>query len=194
LVFASCGGGSNFAGIAFPFLKDKLTEDRNVRLVAVEPSACPTLTRGAFAYDFGDVAKMTPLLMMYTLGHEFMPPGIHAGGLRYHGDSPLVSQLCHDGLIEAVAYDQTRVFEAAVQFARTEGIVPAPESAHAVRGAIDEALRAKEAGEQRVILINLSGHGHFDMSAYETYLSGALQDTPYSEAALRESLSRLPQV
>jgi len=194
VVFASCGGGSNFAGLAFPFLRDKLTENRKVRLVAVEPSACPTLTRGTFAYDFGDVAKMTPLLMMYTLGHEFMPPGIHAGGLRYHGDSPLVSQLYHDGLIEAVAYDQTRVFEAAVQFARTEGIVPAPESAHAVRAAIDEALRAKEAGEKKVILIGLSGHGHFDMSAYETYLSGALQDTPYSEEALRESLSRLPQV
>ncbi|OUM94196.1 MAG: TrpB-like pyridoxal-phosphate dependent enzyme [Thermobacillus sp. ZCTH02-B1] len=194
VVLASCGGGSNFAGIAFPFLKDKLTEGRNVRLVAVEPSACPTLTRGAFAYDYGDVAKMTPLLMMYTLGHEFMPPGIHAGGLRYHGDSPLVSQLYHDGLIEAVAYDQTRVFEAAVQFARTEGFLPAPESAHAVRGAIDEALRAKEAGEKRVILFNLSGHGHFDMSAYESYLSGALQDVPYSEEALRESLSRLPVV
>lgn len=194
VVFGSCGGGSNFAGIAFPFLYDKLKDGKSVRLVAVEPSACPTLTRGTFAYDFGDVAKMTPLMMMYTLGSSFMPPGIHAGGLRYHGDSPLVSQLYHDGLIEAVAYDQTAVFEAALQFARTEGIVPAPESAHAVRGAIDEALRAKEAGEKKVILIGLSGHGHFDMSAYESYLSGALQDTPYSEDALRDSLNRLPVV
>src|SRR5690606_26676930 len=155
VVFGCCGGGSNFAGLAFPFLYDKLTAGKKVRLVAVEPEACPTLTKGKFAYDFGDVAKLTPLLMMYTLGHEFMPPGIHAGGLRYHGDSPLVSQLYHDGLIEAVACSQTRVFEAAVQFAQAEGIVPAPESAHAVRAAIDEALAAREAGEKRVILIGL---------------------------------------
>jgi tryptophan synthase beta chain len=194
VVFASCGGGSNFAGIAFPFLMDKLQQGKNVRLVAVEPSACPTLTRGTFSYDFGDVAKMTPLLMMYTLGHAFMPPGIHAGGLRYHGDSPLVSQLYHDGLVEAVAYDQTAVFEAAVQFSRTEGIVPAPESAHAVRAAIDEAVRAREAGEKKVILIGLSGHGHFDMSAYESYLSGELPDAPHSDEALAESLQRLPKV
>lgn len=194
VVFGCCGGGSNFAGLAFPFLYDKLTAGNNVRLVAVEPEACPTLTRGKFAYDYGDVAKFTPMMMMYTLGHDFMPPGIHAGGLRYHGDSPLVSRLYHDGLIEATACRQTAVFEAAVTFARTEGIVPAPESAHAVRAAIDEALRAKEAGEKRVILIALSGHGHFDMSAYESYLSGALQDTPYSEEALQASLDRLPQV
>jgi tryptophan synthase beta chain len=192
VVFASCGGGSNFAGLAFPFLMDKLQQGKKVRLVAVEPSACPTLTRGTFAYDFGDVAKMTPLLMMYTLGHSFMPPGIHAGGLRYHGDSPLVSQLYHDGLVEAVACDQTAVFEAAVLFSRTEGIVPAPESAHAVRAAIDEAVRAREAGEKKVILIGLSGHGHFDMSAYEAYLSGELQDAPHSDEALAESLQRLP--
>ncbi|HEY8530007.1 MAG TPA: TrpB-like pyridoxal phosphate-dependent enzyme [Paenibacillaceae bacterium] len=194
VVFGCCGGGSNFAGLAFPFLYDKLTAGKKVRLVAVEPEACPTLTKGKFAYDFGDVAKLTPLLMMYTLGHEFMPPGIHAGGLRYHGDSPLVSQLYHDGLIEAVACSQTRVFEAAVQFAQAEGIVPAPESAHAVRAAIDEALAAREAGEKRVILIGLSGHGHFDMSAYEAYLSGSLQDVPYAEEDLQKSLASLPQV
>ena len=194
VVFGCCGGGSNFAGLAFPFLYDKLTAGKKVRLVAVEPEACPTLTKGKFAYDFGDVAKLTPLLMMYTLGHEFMPPGIHAGGLRYHGDSPLVSQLYNDGLIEAVACSQTRVFEAAVQFAQAEGIVPAPESAHAVRAAIDEALAAKEAGEKRVILIGLSGHGHFDMSAYESYLSGSLQDVPYAEEDLKKSLASLPQV
>ena len=194
VVFGCCGGGSNFAGLAFPFLYDKLTAGKKVRLVAVEPEACPTLTKGKFAYDFGDVAKLTPLLMMYTLGHEFMPPGIHAGGLRYHGDSPLVSQLYHDGLIEAVACSQTRVFEAAVQFAQAEGIVPAPESAHAVRAAIDEALAAREAGEKRVILIGLSGHGHFDMSAYEAYLSGSLQDVPYAEEDLQKSLASLPRV
>ncbi|MFD0673289.1 TrpB-like pyridoxal phosphate-dependent enzyme [Cohnella sp. GCM10027633] len=194
VIFGCCGGGSNFAGLAFPFLQDKLTGASNVRLVAVEPEACPTLTRGTFAYDFGDVAKLTPMMKMYTLGHDFMPPGIHAGGLRYHGDSPLVSQLYHDGLIEAVACAQNRVFEAAVQFAQTEGIVPAPESAHAIRAAIDEALAAKEAGEKRVIMIALSGHGHFDMSAYESYLSGSLQDVSYSEQALRDSLSQLPKV
>jgi tryptophan synthase beta chain len=194
VIFGCCGGGSNFAGLAFPFLYDKLTAGKQIRLVAVEPEACPTLTRGKFAYDFGDVAKLTPMMMMYTLGHDFMPPGIHAGGLRYHGDSPLVSRLYHDGLIEATACGQVGVFEAALTFAQTEGIVPAPESAHAIRAAIDEALRAKESGEKRVIMIALSGHGHFDMSAYESYLSGGLQDTPYSEAALQASLDRLPQV
>lgn len=194
VIFGSCGGGSNFAGLVFPFLQDNLTQGKSTRLVAVEPEACPTLTRGKFAYDFGDVAKMTPLMMMYTLGHEFMPPGIHAGGLRYHGDSPLVSQLYHDRLLEALAVNQTSVFQAAVQFAQTEGILPAPESAHAISAAIDEALRAKESGEKKVILIALSGHGHFDMSAYESYLSGSLQDIPYSEEALSESLSKLPVV
>ncbi len=194
VVFGCCGGGSNFAGLAFPFLYDRLTAGKKVRLVAVEPEACPTLTRGKFAYDYGDVAKLTPMMMMYTLGHEFMPPGIHAGGLRYHGDSPLVSQLYHDGLVEAIACAQTKVFEAAVQFAQAEGIVPAPESAHAIRAAIDEALAAREAGERRVILIALSGHGHFDMSAYESYLYGSLQDVPYAESALQQSLERLPQV
>lgn len=194
VIFGSCGGGSNFAGLAFPFLYDNLTAGKKARLVAVEPEACPTLTRGTFAYDFGDVAQLTPIMMMYTLGHDFMPPGIHAGGLRYHGESPLVSQLYHDGLIEAEACGQTDVFKAAVQFAQTEGIIPAPESAHAVSSAINEALRAKEAGEKRVILFNLSGHGHFDMTAYESYLSGNLQDIQYDENALKESLERLPQV
>ncbi|MEB3101690.1 TrpB-like pyridoxal phosphate-dependent enzyme [Ferviditalea candida] len=194
VIFGSCGGGSNFAGLAFPFLHQNLTAGKKTRLVAVEPEACPTLTRGKFAYDFGDVAQLTPIMMMYTLGHDFMPPGIHAGGLRYHGDSPLVSQLYHDGLIEAEACGQTDVFKAALQFAQTEGIIPAPESAHAVSSAINEALRAKESGEKRVILFNLSGHGHFDMSAYESYLSGNLQDIQYDEDALKQSLERLPQV
>jgi tryptophan synthase beta chain len=175
-------------------LHDKLTKDAKVRLVAVEPEACPTLTRGKFAYDFGDVAKLTPIMEMYTLGHDFIPPGIHAGGLRYHGDSPLVSRLYHDGWLEAIACQQTSVFQAAVQFAQTEGIIPAPESAHAIQAAIAEALQAKEAGEKRVIMIALSGHGHFDMAAYENYLSGGLQDIPYSEEALRNSLGQLPQV
>jgi tryptophan synthase beta chain len=171
VVLASCGGGSNFAGISFPFV-----EEDGVRLVAVEPSSCPTLTEGRFDYDFGDVAGMTPLMPMFTLGHDFMPPSIHAGGLRYHGDSPIVSQLVRQGRVEAVAYPQGKVFEAALQFANAEGKIPAPETAHAVRGAIDEALAAKEAGEERVILFNYSGHGHLDLSAYDDYLNGRLVD------------------
>lgn len=171
VVLASCGGGSNFAGISFPFM-----EDAAVRLVAVEPASCPTLTEGEFRYDFGDVAGMTPLMPMFTLGHDFMPPSIHAGGLRYHGDSPIVSQLHRDGRVEAVAYPQGKVFEAAMQFARTEGKIPAPETAHAIRGAIDEALAAKETGEEKVILFNYSGHGHLDLAAYDDYLAGRLID------------------
>jgi tryptophan synthase beta chain len=171
VVLASCGGGSNFAGIAFPFV-----EDADVRLVAVEPASCPTLTEGSFEYDFGDVAGMTPLMPMYTLGHDFMPPSIHAGGLRYHGDSPIVSKLVRDGRAEAVAYPQGKVFEAAIQFANTEGKIPAPETAHAIRGAIDEALAAKETGEEKVILFNYSGHGHLDLAAYDDYLNGRLID------------------
>ena len=171
VILGSCGGGSNFGGIAFPFVPDD-----GVRLVGVEPSSCPTLTEGSFEYDFGDVAGMTPLMPMYTLGHDFMPPSIHAGGLRYHGDSPILSQLVRDGRIEAVAYPQGKVFEAAVQFANAEGKVPAPETAHAIRGAIDEALAAKETGEERVILFNYSGHGHLDLSAYDDYLNGRLVD------------------
>ena len=175
-IIACCGGGSNFAGIAFPFIHKKITEKKQYRIVAVEPTACPSLTKGDLRYDFGDTAEMTPLLMMYTLGHKFMPPPIHAGGLRYHGMSPMVSHALKLGLIEAEAYHQTKIFEAAVQFARTEGIVVAPESAHAVAAVVEEAKRAREAGKKRVILFNLSGHGLLDLSAYETYLSGKLQD------------------
>ena len=175
-IIACCGGGSNFAGLAFPFIHKKITEKKKYRIVAVEPSACPTLTQGELRYDFGDTAEMTPLLMMHTLGHKFMPPSIHAGGLRYHGMSPMVSHALKLGLVEAEAYHQTKVFEAAVQFARTEGIVAAPESAHAIAAVIREAIAAREAGKPRVILFNLSGNGMLDLSAYETYLSGKLQD------------------
>jgi tryptophan synthase beta chain len=175
-IIACCGGGSNFAGLAFPFIHQKITQKKKYRIVAVEPSACPTLTKGELRYDFGDTAEMTPLLMMHTLGHKFMPPSIHAGGLRYHGMSPMVSHAIKLGLVEAEAYHQTKVFEAAVQFARTEGIVAAPESAHAIAAVIQEAIAAREAGKKRVILFNLSGNGMLDLSAYETYLSGKLQD------------------
>jgi tryptophan synthase beta chain len=175
-IIACCGGGSNFAGLAFPFIHKKITEKKKYRIVGVEPSACPTLTKGELRYDFGDTGETTPLLMMYTLGHKFMPPPIHAGGLRYHGMSPMVSHALKLGLMEAEAYHQTKVFEAATQFARTEGIVPAPESAHAIAAVVEEANRARETGTKRVILFNLSGHGLLDLSAYETYLSGKLQD------------------
>lgn len=176
VIMACCGGGSNFAGIAFPFIRQNIAEKKKYRIVAVEPSACPSLTKGELRYDFGDTAETTPLLMMYTLGHNFMPPSIHAGGLRYHGMSPMVSHALKLGLIEAEAYAQTKVFEAATLFARTEGIVPAPESAHAIAGVVKEAIQAREAGRKRVILFNLSGHGLLDLSAYENYLSGKLQD------------------
>lgn len=194
VVVACCGGGSNFAGVAFPFVYDKLTQDKRVRLLAVEPSACPTLTRGHFGYDYGDVAGLTPLLWMYTLGSEFMPPGIHSGGLRYHGDSPLVSQLLNDGIIEARALNQTACFEAAILFARSEGIVPAPESSHAIQGAIEEALVAKEAGEARTILFNLSGHGLLDLPSYDAYLGKQLVDFPLPEDILKNSLANLPKI
>ncbi|HYA38480.1 MAG TPA: TrpB-like pyridoxal phosphate-dependent enzyme [Candidatus Methylomirabilis sp.] len=193
VVIASCGGGSNFGGIAFPFFADKAA-GKKVRLVAVEPTSCPTLTKGKYAYDFGDTVGLTPLMKMYTLGHDFMPPGIHAGGLRYHGDSPLVSQLYHEKLIEAVAVPQLATFEAGVQFARAEGIIAAPESNHAVRVAIDEALAAKNLKEPRTILFNLSGHGHFDMAAYDRYFAGQLEDYAYPEAAITASMQRLPKV
>ncbi|MCX7746833.1 MAG: TrpB-like pyridoxal phosphate-dependent enzyme [Clostridia bacterium] len=192
-IFACCGGGSNFAGITFPFLADKLKGSK-VRAVAVEPTACPTLTKGVFAYDYGDTAKVAPITKMYTLGHDFVPAGIHAGGLRYHGESPIVSQLYHDGLIEAQAYGQKSVFEAAVMFARSEGIVPAPESSHAIRGAINEALLAKESGEEKVILFCLSGHGYFDFSAYDNYFEGKLEDIEYSEESVKTSLNNLPKI
>lgn len=187
VVIGCIGGGSNFAGLSFPFLQDKL-QGRKVRVVAVEPTACPTLTKGRYLYDFGDTTRMTPLLKMYTLGHTFVPPGIHAGGLRYHGDAPTVCLLYDQGAIEAVAYPQNAVFEAAVTFARTEGIPPAPESAHAVRKAIDEALACREAGESKAILFNLSGHGHFDLAAYEEYLAGRLADFEYPEEDIRMAL------
>jgi tryptophan synthase beta chain len=190
VVVGCIGGGSNFAGLAFPFLSDKL-KGRAVRVVAVEPTACPTLTRGRYLYDFGDTARTTPLVKMYTLGHTFVPPAIHAGGLRYHGDAPTVCWLYHQGLVEAVAYPQTAVFAAAVQFARAEGIPPAPESAHAVRFVIDEAVRCREAGESRAILFNLSGHGHFDLAAYEEYLTGRLVDYEYPDAEIERALEGL---
>ena len=193
VVIASCGGGSNFAGIAFPFLQDKIN-GKDLRAVAVEPQSCPTLTKGEFRYDFGDTAGLTPLLSMYTLGHDFVPPGIHAGGLRYHADAPLVCQLFADGIIEAKAYGQTGVFEGALQFARSEGIIPAPESSHAIKGAIDEAIQAREEGKEKVILFNLSGHGNLDMVAYEDYLSGKLSDHEYPEEKIKEALSKLPVI
>ena len=177
VVIGCVGGGSNFAGLAFPFVRRKIVEKRPTRIVAVEPTACASLTQGELRYDFGDTAEMTPLLMMHTLGHKFIPPKIHAGGLRYHGMAPLVSHLKKLDLIEAVAYRQTRVFEAAVLFARTEGIVPAPEPSHAIAAVIDEAIRAREEGKSRVILFNLCGHGLLDLSAYDQYLSGQMKDT-----------------
>lgn len=197
VVIGPCGGGSSFAGIAFPFLADKAAGDKRaatLRCVAVEPTSCPTLTKGQYAYDFGDASGFTPLMKMYTLGHDFMPPGIHAGGLRYHGDSPLVSNLLHAGLIEAAAVPQLATFEAGVQFARAEGIIPAPESCHAIRQAIDEALACKATGEAKTILFNLTGHGHFDMSSYERYFSGKLEDFDYPAEAVATSLAHLPKV
>lgn len=194
VVIACCGGGSNFAGTAFPFAYDKIQKGAKVRLLAAEPSACPTLTRGYFGYDFGDVAGFTPLLWMYTLGKDFMPPGIHAGGLRYHGDSPLVSQLVHDGIAEARAYGQTAVFQSAILFAKCEGTIPAPESSHAIHAAVEEALAAKEAGEARTILFNLSGHGLLDLPSYEAYLDKKLVDYPLPEESLKKALANLPQI
>jgi tryptophan synthase beta chain len=193
VIFGCVGGGSNFAGLTFPFVRDKL-QGKDVRIVAVEPAACPSLTRGVYTYDFGDTARTTPLLKMHTLGHTFIPARIHAGGLRYHGMAPLVSHLYEHGLIEAIALPQTKVFEGAVLFARAEGIIPAPESAHAVRAAIDEARRCAETGEEKAILIGLSGHGHFDLAAYEAYLAGKLEDYEYPEEAVQQALAELPKV
>ena len=192
VVIGCVGGGSNYAGLSYPFAADVLRGDTHTRFVAVEPEACPTLTRGTYAYDFGDTAGTTPLLPMYTLGHDFVPAPVHAGGLRYHGDAPLLCALVHQGVYEARAYGQVPVFEAAVQFARCEGHIPGPEPAHAVRAAIDEALQARAADEERVILFNLCGHGHFDMSAYEAFLAGGLEDFTLTAEALESSLSTLP--
>ena len=195
VVIGCLGGGSNFAGISFPFLMDKLQgKKKNLRAIAVEPTACPKLTKGPYTYDFGDTAGLTPLLKMYTLGHSFMPAGIHAGGLRYHGASPLVSILKHENIIEAVAYNQNPVFEAAIKFSKCEGIIPAPESAHAIKAAMDEALKAKESGEKKVILFNLSGHGHFDLASYESYLNGELVDFEYPSEKVAEALEQLPKI
>ncbi|MGE5493221.1 MAG: TrpB-like pyridoxal phosphate-dependent enzyme [Actinomycetota bacterium] len=197
VVLGPCGGGSSFGGIAFPFLADQAAGEKRaqtLRCVAVEPTSCPTLTKGAYAYDFGDASGYTPLMKMYTLGHDFMPPGIHAGGLRYHGDSPLVSQLLHEGKVEAVAVPQVATFQAGVQFAKAEGIIPAPESCHAIRAAIDEALKCKVTGESKVILFNLTGHGHFDMASYDRFFAGQLEDYEYPAEAIADSLKHLPKV
>lgn len=191
VVIACSGGGSNFGGLAMPFVQDKIKEGRKTRIVAAEPTACPSLTKGKFTYDYGDVAHLTPKMMMYTLGSDFMPPGIHAGGLRYHGSSPIQSQLLHDGLIEAVAFEQQDIFEAAMLFAQSEGIVPAPESSHAIKAAIDEAIKARECGENRTILFGLSGHGYFDMAAYDNYLSGQMQSSSLPEDVINKALEKL---
>ena len=193
IIVGCVGGGSNFAGAAFPFVKDKMA-GKDLRFIAVEPTACPTLTKGEFRYDFGDTAELTPLLKMHTLGHTFVPAGIHAGGLRYHGDAPLMSLLVSQKVIEARAYHQNPVFEAAITFARTEGILPAPETAHCVKAAIDEALKCKETGQERCIVIMFSGHGHFDLGAYDAYLDKKLEDFEYPEAKIKEALAGLPEV
>jgi tryptophan synthase beta chain len=189
-VVGCVGGGSNFAGLAFPFLREKIA-GRDLEVLACEPSACPTLTRGPFAYDFGDTKQLTPLVPMHTLGHDFVPPGIHAGGLRYHGVAPLISQLVLDGLIRAEAYMQTDVFSTAVEFARSEGIIPAPEAAHAIHGAVELARRADEDGRERTILFNLSGHGHFDLGAYDAFLAGKLEDFELPEAEIARALEAI---
>ncbi len=193
VVIGCCGGGSNLGGIALPFYADK-ANGKNVRLMAVEPKACPTLTKGIFAYDFGDTAKMTPLMRMYTLGHNFVPPSIHAGGLRYHGDAPIISLLVKEKIMEAVAYSQTEVFEAALLFARTEGFIPAPETSHAIKAVIDEATKAKEEKKEKVILFNFSGHGLLDLSAYDAYLRGELKDYELSEEEIKKSLSEIEKL
>jgi tryptophan synthase beta chain len=192
VVIGCVGGGSNFAGLAYPFIRSVLREGKSTRFVAAEPAACPTLTRGVYAYDFGDTVGMTPLMPMYTLGHDFVPPPVHAGGLRYHGDAPSISALVKEGVIEARAIPQNAAFEAAVRFASAEGIIPGPEPAHAIRAVFDEAEEAREAGEERVILLNLSGHGHFDMAAYAAYHAGELEDLEFSEADMDAALERLP--
>jgi tryptophan synthase beta chain len=194
IIIGCTGGGSNFAGIAFPFLGAQLRGGRKRRIIAIEPAACPSLTKGRYAYDFGDTGHLTPLVKMHTLGSTFIPPALHAGGLRYHGMAPLVSHVRDLGLIEARAYRQTEVFEAGIQFARAEGIVPAPEANHAVKGALDEALRCKQEGTARTILFNVCGHGHFDMQAYTDYFAGKLSDRSYSEEELAMALAGLPSV
>jgi tryptophan synthase beta chain len=193
VVVACVGGGSNFGGLAFPFLRRVLRDGANTRFIAAEPAACPTLTRGVYAYDFGDTVGLTPLMPMYTLGHDFVPPPVHAGGLRYHGDSPLVCALVKAGLVEPRAYRQNETFDAAVRFARSEGVIPAPEPAHAIRAVVEEAQAAREAGEPRVILFGLCGHGHFDLAAYDAFLAGQLTDPEFSESDLQAALAALPE-
>jgi tryptophan synthase beta chain len=195
VVIGCIGGGTNFAGISFPFAGDKLTgKHKDVDLIAVEPASCPTLTKGVFTYDLGDEAGYTPLLKMFTLGHDFVPPSIHAGGLRYHGDSPIVSRLVYDGVMRGVSYHQSEVFDAARTFARTEGIIVAPETSHAVKSAIDEALKCKKTGEEKTILFNCSGHGNFDMSAYDAYNAGTLVDYEYPDELIKEAIARIPKI
>ena len=193
VVVGCVGGGSNFAGVAYPFLRANLRDGKRTRFVAAEPAACPTLTKGVYRYDFGDTVGMTPLMPMYTLGHDFVPPPVHAGGLRYHGDAPSLCALVKAGLVDPVAISQTAAFDAAVRFARAEGIIPAPEPSHALRATFDEAEAAKQAGEERVILVNLCGHGHFDMSAYDAFLRGELADLEFSQEEMDAAIDRLPE-
>jgi tryptophan synthase beta chain len=193
VVIACVGGGSNFGGLTIPFLRRVIRDGAKTRFIAAEPAACPTLTRGVYAYDFGDTVGLTPLMPMHTLGHDFVPPPVHAGGLRYHGDSPLVCGLVRAGLVEPRAYRQNETFEAAVRFARFEGVIPAPEPAHAIRAVVDEAQAAREAGEERVILFGLCGHGHFDLSAYDAYLAGKLEDPEFSEEDFSAAVAALPE-
>jgi tryptophan synthase beta chain len=195
VIIGCVGGGSNFSGLTFPWIRRKLrsSDGSGPRFLAAEPAACPTLTKGVYAYDYGDTAGLTPLMPMYTLGHDFVPPPVHAGGLRYHGDAPMVCALLKAGMLEARAYRQNETFEAALQFARHEGIIPAPEPAHAIRAAIDEALEAKEAGEERVILFGLCGHGHFDLAAYDAYLAGTLEDPEFSQDDMDAAVAALPE-
>lgn len=193
ILIGCVGGGSNFGGFVFPFMPEKL-KGKNIRMIAAESTSCPSLTKGEYTFDYGDTAKMAPIVKMYTLGHDFMPPSIHAGGLRYHGMAPQVSLLYNEGLIEAVAYPQNTCFEAAMMFAKTEGIIPAPESSHAIKCVIDEAIKCKQTGEEKVIVFNLSGHGHFDMSAYEKYMDGELTDYEYPREMIEKSLEKVPKV
>jgi tryptophan synthase beta chain len=190
VLVGAVGGGSNFAGLVFPFVKDKI-KGQKIEFLAVEPTACPTMTHGPFCYDYGDTAKLTPLLKMYTLGHGFIPPGIHAGGLRYHGCSPLVSLLVNKGIVKPVSVTQTQIFKSAILFAQTEGHLPAPESAHAIHVAIEEALRAKKQKKSECIVINYSGHGHFDLAAYDNYLAGHLKDYHYPKELIHKALAEL---
>jgi tryptophan synthase beta chain len=194
VIIGCVGGGSNYAGLSYPFMADRLAGKTETRFIATEPAACPTLTKGKFAYDFGDTAEMTPLVPMYTLGHTFVPAPVHAGGLRYHGDAPSLSLLVREGFMEARAYTQNQVFDAGVQFARTQGIIPGPEPTHAIRATIDEAIAAREAGEEKVILFGLSGHGHFDMQAYDDYLQGRLPEVEFTDEALEKGMASVPDV